>query len=237
MPEVSDVLDSEHESVESVSSTMKDLRAFLKENRYDSMLPFLDAYISITDGVMDWREKNKFNSPDELSKLDTRFAELYFNSVEEYIRKGEKKRPWKTYFDYIEREDSKPVLELLLGINAHINADLTQALSEQQYTSKSDFNKVNKILGRSLYPVMYNTAVQRRDVEMLGYALFFPCSLIGLRKIKGWRKNSYRRSRRGELDLRKIRKETEHSAETLIDLRDNVGKSVLTGKVFKYFLS
>ena len=84
---------------------------------------------------------------------------------------------------------------------------------------------------------MYNTAVQRRDVEMLGYALFFPSSLIGLRKIKSWRKSSYRSSRREELDLRKIREETEQNAETLIDLRHNVGKSVLTGKVFKYFLS
>ncbi|NMJ77230.1 hypothetical protein GLU64_02370 [Nanohaloarchaea archaeon] len=44
------------------------------------------------------------------------------------------------------------------------------------------------------------------------------------------------RSRREEPDLRKTRKETEQNVETLIDLRDNVGKSVLTGKVFKYFL-
>jgi hypothetical protein len=237
MPEVSDILDSEHKTVESVSSTMKELRVFLEENNYDSMLPFLDAYISITDGVTDWREEDKFNSPEELSELDIRFAQLYFDSVKEYIQSGEKNKPWRTYFDYVERQDSKPALELLLGINAHINSDLTQALSEQQYTNRSDFNKVNKILGRSLYPVLYNTAVQRKDIETLGYALFFPCSLIGLRKIKGWRKSSYTRSTREGLDLRKIREETEQNAETLIDLRHNVGKSVLTGKVFKYFLS
>jgi hypothetical protein len=236
MPEISDILDAEHKTVDSVTSAMRELRVFLGENKYDSMLPFLDAYINITDGVTEWKDEDKFNSPDELSELDTRFAQLYFDSVRQYIQYGEKQKPWRTYFDYIERNDSKPVLEILLGINAHINSDLTQALSEQQYTNISDFNRVNNILGRSLYPVLYNTAVQRMDIEMLGYALFFPCSLIGLGKIKGWRRSSYVRSTRCGLDLVSIKEEAEQNAETLIDLRHNVGKSVLTGKVFKYFL-
>jgi len=232
MSELSELLEIEKESIESVAQTMRELRNFLEKQDKTSMLPFLDAYLKITEEVIEEKRKNNFEQPERLSKLDIRFAELYFDAVQAYLIEEEKKEPWKTYFHYIEKEDSKPILELLLGINAHINADLTQVLREQDYHNLKDFRKINSILRRSLYPVMAKISLQRTDLESLGLMSFPPVGWLGLKRIQRWRSLSLKNSVQEDFDLEKVRKKTERNAEKLIDLRHDHTARGLISKPF-----
>lgn len=233
MSELHELLKIEEESIESVAETMKNLRTFLEKEGKTSMLSFLDAYLKITEQVILEKQKGNFDQPERLTKLDIRFAELYFCAVKKYLEEGEKIRPWETYFNYIERGDSKPVLELLLGINAHINADLTQVLREQNYDNIEDFRKINSILRRSIYPIMAKIALERRNVECLGLMSLPPVTWTALKKIKTWRELSLQNSRDNDFNLEILRERTEENAENLIDLRHNYAPNAVFRKPFK----
>ena len=219
MSGVSEILENEFDSVEEVASTMRELRNHLSKEGKDSMIPFLDAYLRITEEVIIEKEKDGFTEPEKLEQLDIRFAKLYFDAVKNYLENGEKKKPWETYFTYIERDDSKPMLELALGINAHINSDLAQTLHEQKYNNRKDFRKINQVLQRSLYPVLKDTAVKRRDIETLGFLGFPPAVFAGLNRVKTWRSHAMKNSGRESFDPGKIRELTEENAEEMIELR------------------
>jgi len=228
-----ELLEIEEQSIEAVESTMRGLKNYLEDNGRTSMLPFLDAYLKITEGVIEQKNKGYFEEPEKLVKLDVRFAELYFKAVRLYIEKGEKKQPWSTYFNYIERNDSKPILELLLGINAHINSDLTQVLYEQSYHNKEDFKKVNKILRKSLYPVIANIGFERKDFESIALMSVPPVPMAGLKTIQDWRSLSLKNSKKREFEVTKLRKLTENNAEDLIELRHDYTARALVRKPFK----
>ena len=237
MDEVLDICSREKNSIEDVIRAMHDLEELFQREQLDSLLPFLRAYIRITEKVAERSRKGEFNHPKELEELDIRFAELYFDAVEKYLTKDEKKSPWKKYFDYTERKDSKPVLELVLGINSHINSDLAQTIHEKNYTNREDFQKINRILAESLLPVLADLGVRRRDPSCLGILGLQPVSWLGLRKILNWRRFTWENSHGEEkFDVEKIREATEKNAERMISIRhdkeiSNLGKK--PGKILE----
>lgn len=229
-----EVCSSEKNTIEDVISDMEELEKLFQEQELEGLLPFLKAYLRITKKVAERSRKGDFNHPDELEELDIRFAELYFDSLEKYLTEGEKKPPWRKYFEYIERDDSKPVLELVLGINAHINSDLAQSLREKNYTNREDFQKIDRILAESLIPVLTELGVKRRDPGCLGILGLQPVSWLGLRKILNWREFAWENSRTEEkFSLEKVRKGTEMNAERMISIRHDKKISELGGKFGK----
>ncbi len=219
MNDFSGVLDPDLESLESVIRAMEELEELLEQEDFDSMKPFLQAYLKITREVKKEKQRGGFDHPKALEKLDIRFAQLYFNAVRKYIKEGEKKSPWNTYFNYIERDDSRPLIELVLGINAHINSDLAQALHETGYSHTEDFKKVDEILLRSLFPVLARVASERRDLETMGFITVPPAALAGLNRITTWRSFTLQNSRNRVFNIEKVRRATEQNAETIIKLR------------------
>ena len=212
---------------------MRDLRELIEKDGRESLLPFLDAYIKITEGVIDEKSKGHFEEPDKLTELDIRFAELYLDAMKAYLEGGEKKQPWKTYLDYIERDNSKPVVELLLGINAHINSDLTQVLWEQEYDNLNDFKQINLVLRRSLYPVMVKIGVERHDVELFTLMGALPMSWTGLKRVQSWRSYSLKNSKKPNFNLEEIRELTEKNAKNIIELRHEHHPLRMIRKPFK----
>jgi len=208
------VFEIEPDDVSELVDKMESFECFLIENDCESFTPFLRAYRKITEKVQERMEI--FDSPEELEALDLKFGELYFDAMEAYFVNGEKKKPWKTYLDYVERDDSRPLLELLLGINAHINADLAVLIDEIDYSEKEDFEKVNRILLESLYPVIIDTAFTRKDLESFAFIGSGPLPFIGLKKIQNWRKNAWNS---GKKNSETILQETEMKASNLISLR------------------
>lgn len=222
--------DDRPNNIEEVLAKMNDFEAFLKKEEKESFLPFLRAYKIITEKVIEGKDKGLFDNPEELEELDMFFAELYFNAMKTYFNKGEKETPWKTYLEYMERDDSRPLIELLLGINAHINADLAQTMQELGYDREKDFRKINIILLESLNPVLLDTAFTRMDLEAFALYGAQPISNIGLRKITSWRQDAW--SRKNE-DIETIRDITELKAEELVRIRHNKSVKGLIQKPVK----
>lgn len=209
---------NESDSIEDIIRKMETLKDYLKNNNRNSLVPFLDAYLRITQDVKKKSDTGEFNNPEALEELDKEFAELYFNPMKKYLIDGEKTEPWENYLRYTEKNNSMPLMELLLGINAHINADLATALHRTGYSEKEDFEKVNDILEDNLSPVLKNLALTRMDFASLGVFGFRPFAWKGLEKITRWRSLTWENAKKSDFSVEEVRRKTEVNAERMFEL-------------------
>jgi hypothetical protein len=88
---------------------------------------FLSTYLRTTRAVGVAIEQAQFEDPDWVEEWDVVFADLYLAALDADLT-GEARvpRPWRLAFDA--PADLPPLRHVLLGINAHINYDLPQAL-------------------------------------------------------------------------------------------------------------
>ena len=87
---------------------------------------FLSTYRRTTIAVGKQVEEGRFEDPGWVNRWDVAFADLYVSALEAHLSGGHVSRPWRQAFA---APADLPVLRLLLlGINAHINYDLPQAL-------------------------------------------------------------------------------------------------------------
>jgi hypothetical protein len=87
---------------------------------------FLGTYQRTTLAVGQAVDDGLFEDPDWVERWDVAFAELYLTALDLHLAGGTPSRPWRLAFD---APDGLPALRLvLLGINAHVNYDLPQAL-------------------------------------------------------------------------------------------------------------
>jgi hypothetical protein len=87
---------------------------------------FLGTYLRTTVAVGEAIRDKVFEDPDWVERLDVVFADLYLDAYHLYLAGAPVPRPWRLAFDapsYLQ-----PLRHVLLGINAHINLDLPQAL-------------------------------------------------------------------------------------------------------------
>jgi hypothetical protein len=113
------------EAVESVVRSMQE--------RLDGLAPeqahlreFLGTYQRTTLAVGKAVDGGEFEDPDWVERWDVAFAELYVAALDAHLSDGAPSRPWRLAF---EAPPGLPALRhVLLGINAHVNYDLPQAL-------------------------------------------------------------------------------------------------------------
>lgn len=90
--------------------------------------PFLSTYLRTTQAVGDAVATGRFVDPEWVERWDVAFAELYLRAHDAFVA-GEiaaVPRPWRLAFT---APDDLPALRhVLLGINAHVNYDLPQAM-------------------------------------------------------------------------------------------------------------
>ena len=97
---------------------------------------FLSTYQRTTAAVGAAIDRARFEDPERVQRWDVVFAELYLGAHDAYLSGGAVPRPWRLAF---EAPDDLPDLgHVLLGINAHVNYDLPQALIG--VISPSDFD-------------------------------------------------------------------------------------------------
>jgi hypothetical protein len=103
------------------------------QSRLDALPPaarkrrvFLGTYLRTTAAVGAAIEAGAFEDPAWVARWDVAFAELYFRAHDADRTGAPVTRPWRLAFDA--PEDLHDLLHVLLGINAHINYDLPQAL-------------------------------------------------------------------------------------------------------------
>src|ERR687884_922824 len=88
---------------------------------------FLATYTRTTRAIAAALADGRFEDPPWVEEWDVVFADLYPAALEAYRRSPDQApRPWRIAFDADPR--LPPVAHVLLGINAHINYDLPQAL-------------------------------------------------------------------------------------------------------------
>src|SRR4051812_34708629 len=122
---------------------------------------FVEAYILITQEL---RKRilagGAFENGDWVASYLIRFGELYRVALVAYETKDEANLPraWKIAFDTAAKGDAVMLQHLLLGINAHINHDLPNALSTvgidpDRARAKRDHDAVNAALRTATDPV------------------------------------------------------------------------------------
>lgn len=88
---------------------------------------FLATYTRTTQAVGDAVAQARFEDPEWVVRWDVAFAELYLDA-ERAHRRDPDAAPWPWRLAFGARADLPPLAHVLLGINAHINYDLPQAL-------------------------------------------------------------------------------------------------------------
>lgn len=89
---------------------------------------FHGTYSRTTLAVGNAVDRGSFEDPEWVERWDEAFAQLYLDALDARIAGDLKKvpRPWRLAFDA--PADLPPLRHLLLGMNAHVNYDLPQAL-------------------------------------------------------------------------------------------------------------
>ncbi len=142
--------------------------------RRDKRAIFLRLYYLMTlrvhaavDGAGDYANGPVFLDPSWLKRLSGHFASAYFRSLDPDPGQGRPGRAWQIAHK-VAADPRSPVLEnALLGINAHINFDLPQAIAANLkehgdlkdplalQRRKFDHDQVNRILADTVGPVQH----------------------------------------------------------------------------------
>ena len=113
------------EAVDSVAREMDARLAGLTAGQ-EHLREFLGTYRRTTLAVGEAVDDEYFEDPEWVERWDVAFAQLYLDALEVHLSGGAPPRPWRLAFD---APPDLPALRLiLLGINAHVNYDLPQAL-------------------------------------------------------------------------------------------------------------
>jgi hypothetical protein len=112
-------------AVEAVVRTMRDrLDALPADQAY--LREFLGTYQRTTLAVGKAVDGGEFEDAGWVERWDVAFAELYVAALDAHLSGGTPARPWRLAFDA--PPDLPALRHVLLGINAHVNYDLPQAL-------------------------------------------------------------------------------------------------------------
>jgi hypothetical protein len=87
---------------------------------------FLGTYLRTTQAVGAAIDRAGFEDPGWVDAWDVAFAELYLTALDNDLAGEPVSRPWRLAFDA--PAELPPLRHVLLGINAHVNYDLPQAL-------------------------------------------------------------------------------------------------------------
>jgi Family of unknown function (DUF5995) len=109
------------ELIARMEAQLEALRAAGDQRRY-----FHGTYLRTTIAVADRIRAGDFDDPGWVERWDVAFADLYLDALEDGLAGRRPPGPWAVAFGA--PADLPPVRQVLLGMNAHINYDLPQAL-------------------------------------------------------------------------------------------------------------
>jgi hypothetical protein len=114
-----------HESIDGVVVAMQE-RLDALDPRREHRREFLGTYLRTTIAVGEAVRDGVFEDGAWVEAWDVAFANLYLDALDADLDGRPVPRPWRLAFGA--RPDLRPLQHVLLGINAHINYDLPQAL-------------------------------------------------------------------------------------------------------------
>jgi hypothetical protein len=146
--------------------------------RMRSDLPRLDGdarrffhatYLRTTQAVADEIERGGFADSDWVCRWDLAFAEFYLDALAADRRGATVPAPWRLAFEAArDQPDLPPLRHVLLGLNAHINYDLPQALVA--VIGPADFDDAATVASRAAdhrrLDNVLHSRVRAEDVEL-----------------------------------------------------------------------
>ncbi len=230
MRELLEIVRPESETSFSVIGRMNALMRYVRARKsYGHFIPFLQTYEMVTNQVAQKQisDASYFKDFSALRQLDVLFASLYFTPMREGLEMGSMPSPWRTYGTYCAKPLGIPFVQLLLGVNAHINADLCTCLVELGYTQAEDYEKINAVLEEVVPEVMRFLAVSHADIfGMTGVVLKKFITEQFTQVVVRWRMQAWKNAAviraRGDVNYRdELHAKTEQAAVDIIALFTN----------------
>mgnify|MGYP006280735547 FL=1 len=159
-----EILDGPFRSIDDTARRLGQAERYLR-SRQDRRSVFLTVYTTMTANVQSGIQSGFFTDPDWVRGYVITFAEYYRRAAVAFERRDFESVPrsWQLAFAASITGDMLVAQDALLGINAHINYDLTYTLTElsidpDRKTKRADHDRINEILGR-LVDVVQDTLV------------------------------------------------------------------------------
>ncbi len=131
--------------------------------REDPLAYFAAMYREVTRRIKDGIHTGRFDDGPRMDRVDTAFANYYLRAYAAHRDGGTVSAPWRLAFDFARGSKSGIFQHLLLGMNAHINFDLAQAVADEEAGNlpvfKDDYDRINDILFELLGPLQDTVAV------------------------------------------------------------------------------
>lgn len=187
-----------YESIMDVIHEMEDLDKELLQTDLENLLAFNHTYLIITKAVASKLGQKYFNNDELMQTLDINFAGYYFLALKDYVEGKSTPPAWALLFDACKKNNLLQSIYMGMGVNAHVNNDLSQSLRDviQDTSYKEDFDKVNTIIHYSTPEVIKylkeeNTVVNTvKNISLPIYS--FALSIT----IQKWRENAWNDSRK-----------------------------------------
>jgi len=122
------------------------------ESERESPMGYFPAlYHRMTESVRSGIKTSHFENGARMERLDVLFARRYVEAYEAWYAGKPCSRSWKIAFDATTDETISTLQHLMLGINAHINLDLSISAAETRpgeavFGLRPDFERVNDII-------------------------------------------------------------------------------------------
>lgn len=162
------ILSEPFDSVEDTADRLKRTETHLREQA-DLRSVFLTVYTTMTDTVQSGIESGRFDDPAWVREYLVTFAEYYRRAFLAFERRDFESvpPPWRIAFAESVQGETLVTQDALLGINAHINYDLSYALDEvsidpNRERKRADHDRINDVLER-LTDVVQETLVSVYD--------------------------------------------------------------------------
>ncbi len=121
-----------------------------RRNSAAGMFPAL--YYAMTAAVLKDIQTGQFENPSLMEQLDVHFAKRYFAAYDAWRSGQSHPRSWSAAFEASANDQLIVMQHLMLGINAHINFDLSisaaaVAPGNAIFAMERDFMRINDIIG------------------------------------------------------------------------------------------
>lgn len=130
-PELVALVEEPYSTVEETHRRLETLLSAF-EARDDRRAVFLSIYARMTGAVATRVRQDEFEDPEWVGEYLVAFANLYREAVHDYETGAldSLADPWQLAFEAAERGDSLVLQDAMLGVNAHINYDLSLAVND-----------------------------------------------------------------------------------------------------------
>lgn len=130
---------------------------------------FISLYCKVTMAVKDSIDNKVFTDNERMHKLDVVFANYFLDNIDHH------NSVWYSFFQARHINSYAITQHLLLGMNAHINYDLSQALIDTKEPLTQEFHedylKINEILYNEVDAIqrkLYKTSFFLRIIDFIG---------------------------------------------------------------------